>query len=132
MTTYTIFEAALRDFELAVQNKLGRSDMPLVQPFVKGDALSETRGKLVREEANELDEALEEGTKADVAKEAIDVIYVAMGTLVRYGIPFHECFMEVHDNNMAKIKAASVNEWGKLVKSKEHPKVDLSNIVGVG
>lgn len=130
MTDYTIFEEALRDFELAVQNKLGREGMPIVQPFVKGDALAETRGRLVLEEANELDEALTEGTKADVAKEAIDLIYVAVGTLVRYGIPLERCFMEVHENNMAKIEAATVNEWGKLVKPKQHPKPDMSLIVG--
>lgn len=131
MTSYTIFEEALRDFELAIQRKLGRSDMPLVQPFVKGDALSEIRGNLVLEEANELDEALGSGTKADVAKEAIDLFYVTVGTLVRYGIPLEECFMEVHRNNMEKIEAATVNAWGKLVKSKDHPSVDLSTIVGV-
>lgn len=129
MTDYTIFEEALRDFELAVQNKLGVTTS-LVQEFHAGSALAMIRGRLIMEESNETDEALDSGTKAELSKELVDLFYVTVGSMVRFGIPLTECFLEVHANNMAKVKNGVVDAKGKLVKDKAHPKVDLSFIVG--
>lgn len=63
------------------------------------------RKKMIREEAQELVEALESGNKTKIAREACDLVYVTVGTLVAFGIPFLPCFREVHQANMNKVPA---------------------------
>lgn len=67
-------------------------------------------GNLIREEYNELFRALRAfhespvlNKKADVAKEAIDLIYVVAGLLNNLNIPAEDVWAAVHISNMAKV-----------------------------
>lgn len=94
--------------------------------------LSELRGKLITEEAKELEDALNNENHAQVLKELCDLLYVIYGTAVVYGIRpevILNAFRKVHANNMAKILHGTLDERGKLIKPKDHPKVDLSEEV---
>lgn len=114
-------------FEMAIANKLG-IPASIGMPFEPGGALARKRARLIEEEAAELVSALMNEDLAAVAKESADLKYVTFGTDVAYGIPAHDVFFAVHGNNMGKIEAAS---WDgqKLIKPRNYPKVDLTDIL---
>ena len=62
------------------------------------------RLKLIREETDELIAAIESPNRSfvKVAREAIDVVYVAIGVFVDFGLPFVPCWKAVHSANMSK------------------------------
>jgi hypothetical protein len=124
----TPMEWALAEFEKSVAGKLGR-EPNINREFFAGESLARLRGSLCLEEGNEVEEACDQGSLADVAKETSDMDYVSIGTKLAYGIPYWETFWLVHENNMRKIETGTVNEYGKLTKSKDHPKVDLTGVV---
>ena len=66
-----------------------------------------------------------------VLKEVCDLLYVTIGFASRYvefdNLP--EAFKRVHENNMLKISNGTLNGNGKLIKTEDHPKVDLSDLV---
>lgn len=61
----------------------------------------------------------------DVLKELCDVVYVVHAITIALGLEdkFTAAFNLVHENNMQKIANGTVNEYGKLVKSPDHPSV---------
>jgi predicted HAD superfamily Cof-like phosphohydrolase len=62
------------------------------------------RIKLIREECDELVEALEERDLAKIAAESVDLIYVVVGTLVALGLPLLPFWRDVQRANMQKEK----------------------------
>lgn len=72
-------------------------------PFLPGD---ETwwafRKRLLAEEVRELMEAMDQRDLAHIAQETVDVIVVAIGTLVGLGIPLMPFWRDVHRANMSK------------------------------
>ena len=64
----------------------------------------------------------------EIADALTDIQYVNEGAALTWGIPLQKCFDLVADNNELKLKNGTINEFGKLVKPKDHPKVDLSFI----
>ena len=64
---------------------------------------------LILEEARELREALDTyhdrplSARAEVLKEAIDLLYVTVGLLVHLGLPLTEAWRRVHESNMSKL-----------------------------
>jgi predicted HAD superfamily Cof-like phosphohydrolase len=68
---------------------------------------------LLDEEVGELREAMLRGDIEKIADGIADIVYVAIGTAVPYGIPFDAVFREVHRSNMTKTNDPNL---GKLVK----------------
>lgn len=60
------------------------------------------RLRLLREEAQELEAALYDGSPARVAQEAADLIYVTVGTLLAFGIDLWPVWEAVQASNVAK------------------------------
>jgi hypothetical protein len=60
------------------------------------------RVHLLLEELSELVDALRTGESADLLDAICDLTYVAVGTAVRYGLPFTQGWEEVHRSNMSK------------------------------
>lgn len=56
----------------------------------------------IEEEAKELVDAIRLGKVHKVAREAVDLIYVVIGTLLIFGIPLEPIWRAVHRANMAK------------------------------
>lgn len=63
---------------------------------------------LIEEEVNELICAIKSGTLAEIAQECVDVIYVVIGTLVRFGIRITPIWDAIHKANMRKKR---MNNW---------------------
>lgn len=76
------------------------------------------RKRLLKEEVKELCKALDEGNLAHIAKEACDVVYVVVGILVTYGIPFIDVFQAVHSSNMTK--TGDTRGDGKILKGPDY------------
>ena len=99
------------------------------------EKLLKLRGDLIQEETKEL--LAELSTDLDmhqVAKEAADLCYVIFGLLLSLGLQdkFGEVFDEVHRSNMSKLtKDGKVlrREDGKVLKSDQYSKADLTNII---
>lgn len=96
--------------------------------FIPNDAQAQHRIRLIAEECAELIEALQIKDANNALKEICDVLYVIFGTAECYGWPVDKAFDLVHENNMLKITYPT-DEFGKYIKPKNHPKVDLSHLV---
>lgn len=90
----------VREFHTAFGHALNKS-------FKEGgDAaheLLQLRTRLIKEEYEEVVEALWKGDLSQVAKELADLLYVVYGTAVTYGIDLDTVFNRVHQSNMSKL-----------------------------
>lgn len=86
------------------------------------EKVTDLRLALIEEEHNEFLEALTWGDPVFIAKEAADVVYVVVGTLISLGIPFNEVFAALQWSNMSKVGPdgqVTRREDGKILKG-EH------------
>jgi predicted HAD superfamily Cof-like phosphohydrolase len=107
--------------------RLARADQPTMVPA----ELAETRQRLLEEEVAELAEAQRAGKLSDIARELADVVYVAYGTAVSYGIDLDAVLAEVHRANMTKLRPdgqAPVRE-GKVHKGAGFRPPDVSGVL---
>lgn len=119
----------LREFHNAIYEKTNSKINVADQEFVAGNATARLRAALIAEEAQEACDELEDGTKANLLKELCDVLYVVYGTAVVYNLPIEQAFIDVHENNMLKIRNGSVGPNGKFLKHPQHPKVDFTKLL---
>jgi predicted HAD superfamily Cof-like phosphohydrolase len=85
------------------------------RPTIPDQATRLLRIRLIREEFDELREALDQRDPVAVAKELADLLYVVYGTAVSCGIDMEPVFREVHRSNMSKV-GGHKREDGKWVK----------------
>jgi predicted HAD superfamily Cof-like phosphohydrolase len=64
----------------------------------------------------------------DVAKEGLDLVWVVLGLLLRYGIPVDECWSELCESNGSKTPG-NRDEGGKLKKGPGYVAADMAGIV---
>jgi predicted HAD superfamily Cof-like phosphohydrolase len=115
----------VRDFHQAFGQRIG--DKPEF-PDVSERTL---RMKLITEEFNELCDAEEANDLVEVADALADIIYIACGTAVSYGIPLDDVFAEVHRSNMAKLVDGKVirREDGKVKKPEGWTAPDVKGVL---
>jgi len=91
----------------------------------------ELRGKLLTEEFKEYIDAECDNDLVEVADALADIIYIALGTAVSYGIPLDKVFEEVHRSNMAKLVDGKVlrREDGKIRKPEGWTPPDIKSIL---
>ena len=77
---------------------LPRQDSPHLVPV----PVAEVRQRLLNEETAEVAEAVRQGDLTAIAHELADVVYVAYGTALAYGIDLDAVLAEVHRANMTK------------------------------
>lgn len=68
--------------------------------------LADVRTRLHTEENAELAAAIHGGDLAEIAQELADVVYIAYGTALSYGIDLDAAIAEVHRANMTKLDDA--------------------------
>jgi predicted HAD superfamily Cof-like phosphohydrolase len=102
----------VKDFQIAFGLNVG------AKPEFPGDAERRLRIKLLREEFEEYLDAEKDDDIVEVADALADIIYIACGTAVSYGIPLDRVFAEVHRSNMAKLVDGKPirREDGKILK----------------
>lgn len=87
--------------DVAAFHRAGEVPMPSSPGFPGLDRI-DLRKRLIREEAIELFDAIEEGNMVEVVDGCIDLIYVTIGTLLELGVDPTPAWNEVQRSNMAK------------------------------
>jgi len=89
------------------------------------------RRKLITEEFDELTDAEFANDLVKVADALADLIYIACGTAVSYGIPLDDVFAEVHRSNMAKLVDGKVirRADGKVQKPEGWTAPDIKGVL---
>jgi len=63
----------------------------------------ELRLELIREEYEELEDAIENRDMVEIADALTDLLYVVYGAGHAFGIDLDACYLEVHESNMSKL-----------------------------
>jgi predicted HAD superfamily Cof-like phosphohydrolase len=93
-------------------------DMP-DGPTSRGASDRLLRIRLLREELGEYDRAELKGDGVEIADALADIVYIAIGTALHYGIPIDDVMREVHRSNMAKVGpdgTVTKRDDGKILK----------------
>ena len=84
---------------------------------------------LIKEELEELTQAINDKNLLEVADALTDILYVTYGAGHAFGIDLDKCFEEVQNSNMSKLGEDGkpiYNEAGKVMKGPNYFKPDLS------
>jgi len=90
------------------------------------------RYELIKEELEELKEAINNKDIKEVADALTDILYVAYGAGHAFGIDLDKCFEEVQNSNMSKIGNDGkpiYNDKGKVMKGPNYFKPNLKKFV---
>ena len=96
------------------------------------DKITSLRYDLIKEELDELKEAIENKDIKEVADALTDILYVTYGAGHAFGINLDKCFDEVQNSNMSKIGGDNkpiFNEFGKVMKGPNYFKPNISSIL---
>ena len=96
------------------------------------DKITSLRYDLIREELDELKEAIDNKDIKEVADALTDILYVTYGAGHAFGINLDKCFAEVQSSNMSKLGEDGkpiFNERGKVMKGPNYFKPDLNKFV---
>ena len=102
------------------------------KPSFSSDKINKLRIDLIKEELEELQEAMKNNDLLEVADALTDILYVAYGAGHAFGIDLDKCFDEVQNSNMSKLGENGepiYNESGKVMKGPNYFKPDLSKFV---
>lgn len=98
----------------------------------EGRNLRDLRKRLLEEEYNEYLEGEENNDLVEIADALGDIMYIAYGTGITYGLPMDEIFNEIHRSNMSKLGADGKpirREDGKLLKGPNFSPPDIAGII---
>ena len=87
------------------------------------------RYALIKEELEELKEAIEQKDIIEIADALTDILYVTYGAGHAFGINLDKCFNEVQESNMSKLGEDNkpiYNEHGKVMKGPNYFKPNLN------
>ena len=90
------------------------------------------RYDLIKEELEELKDALDQKNLKEVADALTDILYVTYGAGHAFGIDLDKCFAEVQDSNMSKLGENGkpiYNENGKVMKGPNYFKPNLQKFI---
>ena len=96
------------------------------------DKINSSRISLIKEELDELKQAITEKNLTEVADALTDILYVTYGAGHAFGINLDKCFEEVQKSNMSKLGKDGkpiYNEFGKVMKGPDYFKPDLSKFI---
>ena len=102
------------------------------KPSFSADKINILRYDLIKEELEELKEAMENKDLLEVADALTDILYVTYGAGHAFGIDLDKCFQEVQSSNMSKLGEDGkpiYNESGKVMKGAKYFKPDLTKFV---
>jgi len=94
--------------------------------------INNLRINLIKEEVEELINAINEKNIMEVADALTDILYVTYGAGHAFGINLDKCFDEVQRSNMSKLGKDGkpiYNEAGKVMKGPNYFKPDLSKFL---
>ena len=101
-------------------------------PSLSTDKINKLRLSLIKEELDELKEAIDKKDLLEIADALTDILYVTYGAGHAFGINLDKCFDEIQRSNMSKLGDDGkpiYNEFGKVMKGPKYFKPDLSKFV---
>ena len=122
MTNFEKVRLFMKTYGQEVKDKAGFSDAKT----------NKLRIDLIKEELEELTEAMQDENLLEVADALTDILYVTYGAGHAFGIDLDKCFEEVQNSNMSKLGEDGkpiYNEAGKVMKGPNYFKPDLSKFV---
>ena len=96
------------------------------------DKITSLRYELIKEELDELKDAIDSKDIKEVADALTDILYVTYGAGHAFGINLDKCFEEVQNSNMSKLGSDGkpiYNDKGKVMKGPNYFKPDLNKFV---
>ena len=102
------------------------------KPSFSTDKINKLRIDLIKEELDDLKEAMDNNDLLEVADALTDILYVTYGAGHAFGINLDKCFDEVQNSNMSKLGENGepiYNESGKVMKGPNYFKPDLTKFV---
>ena len=102
------------------------------KPSFSTDKINKLRFDLIKEELEELKEAMDNNDLLEVADALTDILYVTYGAGHAFGINLDKCFEEVQNSNMSKLDENGkpiYNDAGKVMKGSNYFKPNLSKFV---
>ena len=96
------------------------------------DKINALRVNLIKEELDELIEAMNKKDLVEVADALTDILYVTYGAGHAFGINLDDCFEEVQSSNMSKLDKDGrpiYNDKGKVMKGPNYFKPDLNKFI---
>jgi len=96
------------------------------------EKITSLRHDLIKEELDELKEAIDNNDIKEVADALTDILYVTYGAGHAFGINLDKCFEEVQNSNMSKLGSDGkpiYNDKGKVMKGPNYFKPDLTKFV---
>ena len=102
------------------------------KPSFSSDKINKLRIDLIKEELEELTEAMQNKDLLEVADALTDILYVTYGAGHAFGINLDECFNEVQNSNMSKLGENGkpiYNDSGKVMKGPNYFKPNLKKII---
>ncbi|MDA8559297.1 nucleoside triphosphate pyrophosphohydrolase family protein [Candidatus Pelagibacter bacterium] len=102
------------------------------KPSLSSEKINKLRIDLIKEELEELTEAMQKKDLLEVADALTDILYVTYGAGHAFGINLDACFNEVQNSNMSKLGKDGkpiYNDSGKVMKGPNYFKPDLSKFV---
>ena len=122
MSNFSKVGVFMKTFGQEVKNK----------PSFSTDKINKLRLDLIKEELNELTEAMNNKDLLEVADALTDILYVTYGAGHAFGIDLDKCFEEVQNSNMSKLDDNGkpiYNEYGKVMKGPNYFKPDLKKFI---
>ena len=122
MTNFEKVKLFMVTYGQEVRTKAGLSD----------EKTNKLRIELIKEELEELTEAIKQNDLLEVADALTDILYVTYGAGHAFGIDLDKCFDEVQNSNMSKLGEDGkpiYSESGKVMKGPNYFKPDLSKFI---
>ncbi len=109
-------------------------NLPMRQvPGIEIDhALARLRVALLEEEVSEFATASEKGDLIGITDALADIVYVAYGTALTYGVDLDSALREVHRSNMSKLGSDGkplIRDDGKVLKSQRYFPPDIAAVL---
>jgi|TARA_B100000780_G_C21031575_1_gene413631 predicted HAD superfamily Cof-like phosphohydrolase len=96
------------------------------------EKIIQLRYELIKEELEELNQAIKDRDMKEVADALTDILYVTYGAGHAFGVDLDKCFDEVQNSNMSKLGLDGkpiYNENGKVMKGPNYFKPDLNKFL---
>ena len=106
--------------------------MVRTKPQFPNEDTMQLRYDLIKEELNELEQAMKAKDLKEVADALTDILYVTYGAGYAYGINLDKCFKEVQRANMSKLGKDGkpiYNDRGKVMKGPNYLAPNLKQFV---
>ena len=122
MSNFTDVKTFMKTFGQIIRTKAEFPDNKTMQ----------LRYDLIKEELDELEEAMKTKNLKEIADALTDILYVTYGAGFAYGIDLDKCFKEVQRANMSKLGEDGkpiYNEKGKVMKGPNYSEPNLKPFV---